>query len=131
MAYANGSTGMGEPIIEVDGKLRFSLPGQPLFPALADDTILKPTLTWKIQSGQAARFDAELAYVAGGMTWHADYSVIAPEQGDQIDLVGLVTMGNESGKTFTDAKIKLMAGDVNKVQRVNRSGRFPLCRRPA
>ena len=49
------------------------------------------------------------------MTWQADYSVVAPEQGDQIDLTGLVTMDNQSGKTFTDAKIKLMAGDVNKV----------------
>ena len=119
MANAAGDTGMGEPIIEVNGKLRFSLPGQPLFPALADDTILKPTLDWKIQSGEAAKFDAELAYVTGGMTWSADYSVIAPEQGDRIDLVGLVTMDNQSGKTFTDAKIKLMAGDVNKIQPEN------------
>ncbi len=116
MNYANGNTGMGEPIIEVDGKLRFTLPGQPLFPALADDTVLKPTLTWKLQSAEAAKFDAELAYVTGGMTWAADYSVVAPEQGDQIDLVGLVTMDNQSGKTFTDARIKLMAGDVNKVR---------------
>ena len=52
MAIANAGTGMGEPIIEVDGKLRFTLPGQPLFPALGDDTILKPTLDWKIQSGR-------------------------------------------------------------------------------
>ena len=115
MAYSNGSAGTGEPIIEVDGKLRFSLPGQPLFPALADDTILKPTLDWKIQSDQPAKLDAEMAYVTGGMTWQADYSVVAPEQGDQIDLVGLVTMDNQSGKTFTDARIKLMAGDVNKI----------------
>ncbi len=115
MAYANNGTGMGEPIIEVDGKLRFTLPGQPLFPALADDTILKPTLDWKIDSPEAAKLDAELAYVTGGMTWEADYSVVAPEQGDQIDLTGLVTMDNQSGKTFTDARIKLMAGDVNKI----------------
>ena len=49
------------------------------------------------------------------MTWQADYSVVAPDQGDAIELTGLVTMDNQSGKTFTDAKIKLMAGDVNKV----------------
>lgn len=115
MAYANGAEGNGEPIIEVDGKLRFALPGQPLFPALADDTILKPTLAWKIDSAAAAKLDAELAYVTGGMTWEASYSVVAPEQGDQIDLSGLVTMDNHSGKTFTDAKIKLIAGDVNKL----------------
>ena len=47
MAYAGGAT--GQPIIEVDGKLRFQLPGIPLFPALPDDTILKPTLHWALQ----------------------------------------------------------------------------------
>ena len=40
-AYAQGSE---QPIIEIDGKVRFGLPGTPIFPALADDTILKPTL---------------------------------------------------------------------------------------
>ena len=114
-AFADGSAGSGEPIIEVDGKLRFSLPGQPLFPALADDTILQPTLDWKIQSDAPVKLDAELAYVTGGMIWQADYSVVAPENGDQIELTGLVTMDNQSGKTFTDARIKLMAGDVNKL----------------
>ena len=117
-AYANDQNA-GQPIIEVDGKLRFSLPGEPLFPTLGDDTILQPTLHWQIQSEQAARLDAELAYITGGLNWAADYSVIAPEQGDQIDLTGLVTMDNESGKTFTDAKIKLMAGDVNKINPEN------------
>ena len=126
MAYAGsgGTTGEGEPIIEVDGKLRFSLPGQPLFPALGDDTILKPTLLWKIHSPQPAKLDAELAYVTGGMSWEANYSVVSPEQGDQLDLVGLVTMDNQSGKTFTDAKIKLIAGDVSKVQPNNQNQGF-------
>src|ERR1700681_1402584 len=46
MAMASASGGVGQPIIEVDGKLQFSLPGQPLFPALSDDTILKPAFDW-------------------------------------------------------------------------------------
>ena len=33
-----------------------------------------------------------------------------------MDIVGWVTMDNESGKGFKDARIKLMAGDVNKIQ---------------
>src|SRR5438874_1028911 len=45
MAYQSG--GVSQPIIEVDGKLRFALPGQPLFPPLGDDTILKPTIEWQ------------------------------------------------------------------------------------
>jgi hypothetical protein len=112
----SGYLPLGEPIIEVDGKLRFSLPGRPLFPPLADDAVLKPALDWTINSVQPAKFDAELAYVTGGMKWQADYSLVSPEKGDQIDLVGLVTIDNRSGKVFTDAKIKLMAGDVNKIQ---------------
>src|SRR5438094_8454450 len=70
MAYQSG--GMSQPIIEVDGKLRFTLPGQPLFPPLGDDTILKPTIEWQLQADKAAKLDAELAYVTGGMSWEAD-----------------------------------------------------------
>ena len=110
------ATGTAQPIIEVDGKLQFSLPGKPVFPALTDDTILKPEITWKLNSDKAAKLDAELAYVTGGMTWEADYNVVAPENSDLLDLVGWVTMDNQSGKTFENAKIKLMAGDVSKIQ---------------
>ncbi len=115
MAYQSG--GMSQPIIEVDGKLRFALPGQPLFPPLGDDTILKPTIEWQLQADKAAKMDAELAYVTGGMSWEADYNIVAPEKSDLLDFVGWVTMDNQSGKTFENAKIKLMAGDVSKIQR--------------
>jgi len=114
MAMASG--GNGQPIIEVDGKLQFTLPGEPVFPALGEDTILKPALDWIIHSGVAAKFDAELSYVTGGMTWNADYNIVAPETGDTLDLVGWVTLDNQSGKQFDHARIKLMAGDVNKVK---------------
>jgi len=105
-----------QPIIELNGKLQFGLPGTPLFPALADDTILKPTLHWLIETDKAGRLDAELCYITGGMSWEADYNLVSPEKGDIIDLVGWVTMDNQSGKTFESARIKLMAGDVSKIQ---------------
>ncbi len=114
MAYMQG--GAGQPIIEVDGKLRFSLPGQPLFPALGDDTILKPTLSWQLETDRPGRFDAELSYVTGGMRWEADYNLVATEKGDVVDLVGWVTIDNQSGKVFENARIKLMAGDVSTLQ---------------
>lgn len=107
---------MSQPIIEVEGKIQFTLPGQPVFSSLGDDTILKPALTWGLEAAQAAKFDAELAYLTGGLSWQAAYNVVAPEKGDTLDIVGWVTMDNQSGKTFRDAKIKLMAGDVNKIQ---------------
>ena len=104
------------PIIEVNGKLQFTLPGQPLFPDLGSDTILKPAFNWLLQSDSPGAFDAEVGYVTGGFDWSASYNLVSPEKGDFVDLVGWITMKNESGKTFENAKIKLMAGDVNKIQ---------------
>src|ERR1051326_3998463 len=108
--------GSQQPIIEVDGKLQFFLPGQPIFPALGNDTILKPTLHWLIRSDREGATPAEIAYVTSGMSWDAAYNIVAPEHGDTIDLVGWITMNNRTGKTFENARIKLLAGDVNRVQ---------------
>lgn len=113
-AYVNA--GAGEPIIEIDGQLRFGLPGQPIFPALTNETILKPTLSWLLQSDRPGNTSAEFSYVTGGMSWHADYNVVAPVSGNLLDIVGWVTLDNQTGKTFPNAHIKLMAGDVNKLQ---------------
>ena len=113
--YVPGA-GAEQPIIEANGRLQFTLPGTPLFPSLGDDTVLKPSFNWLIKSEQTAKFDAQIGYVTGGFTWAADYNLVAPETGDLVDLIGWVTVKNESGTSFRDAKIKLMAGDVNKVQ---------------
>lgn len=115
MARAYGPVSQ-QPIIEVDGKLRFSLPGQPMFPALADDTILKPTLHWILETDAAGKLAAEISYVTGGMDWEAAYNIVAPEKGDVVDAVGWVTIDNQSGKDFGNARIKLIAGDVSKIQ---------------
>ncbi len=114
MAMVQG--GSGQPIIEVDGRLQFSLPGKPVYPSLGVDTILHPTFDWQLQSSEAGRHTAELSYVSGGMSWHADYNIVSPENSDVADIVGWVTLDNQSGKTFEDAHIKLMAGDVSKIQ---------------
>src|ERR1700731_1496934 len=109
------AAGNGEPIIEIDGKLQFGLPGQPIFPALSSDTILKPTLSWLLHSDRPGNTNAEFSYVTGGMSWHADYNIVAPVSGNLLDIVGWVTLDNQTGKTFSNAHIKLMAGDVNKL----------------
>lgn len=109
-----------QPIIEVNGKMQFSLPGQPLFPDLGDDTVLKPAFNWLLQSDKPGKFDAEIGYVTEGLNWSASYNLVSPEKGDLVDLVGWITMNNNCGKTFENAKIKLMAGDVNKIQPQNR-----------
>lgn len=131
-AYSNSER--AQPIIEVNGVLRFSLPGAPLFPNLGSDTITKPSLNWLLHSDGAGPVQAELAYVTGQMTWKADYNAVAPAQStlssgaerpernadDALDFTGWVTFNNQSGKSFENARIKLMAGDVSKIQPSNR-----------
>src|SRR5207245_10891561 len=95
---------------------------QTLFPPMVDNTILKPTTEWQLQADKAGKLDAELAYITGGMSWEADYNIVAPEKSDLLDFVGWVTMDNQSGKTFENAKIKLMAGDVSKIQQAEVAG---------
>ena len=110
-----------QALIETEGKLRFGLPGTPLFPALSSDSILKPTMDWVIQTDRPARLDAELGYLSGGMNWKADYNIVASGESDVVELVGWVTIENRSGKRFDSAHIALMAGEVNKIEPTNRS----------
>lgn len=114
-AYAQPQGG-GQPIVEVDGAIRFGLPGKPLFEALDPNAFLKPTLLWRLWTGRAGRRDVEFSYLTGGMRWEASYNAVAPETGDTFDIIGWVTLENMSGKDFEDARVKLMAGDVARVR---------------
>lgn len=109
-----------QPLIEINGQLQFQLPGLPLFPAATDGLLLKPTLRWQIQSEKAQSLQAELAFITGGFSWQATYNVIAPEATNvtgeqQAEVLGWVTINNQSGSEFPAARIKLMAGDVAKI----------------
>lgn len=103
-----------QPIVEIDGQLVTKLPGEPLFPSLGDDSILQPTLSWKLFSPEAATLDAQLSYLTAGMSWKSDYNLVLPEEGDVVTMTGWVSIENNTGTGFENAKIKLIAGDVNK-----------------
>lgn len=104
--------GGGQPIVDVDGKIQFGLPGKPIFEDLDPKGFLKPTLLWRLWTDRAGAHEAEFSYLTGGMRWEATYNAVAPETGDAFDLLGWVTLENVSGKDFENASVKLMAGDV-------------------
>ncbi len=108
--------GGGQPIVEVDGKIQFGLPGKPIFDALDPKAFLKPTLLWRLWSAEAGSQEIEFSYLTGGMRWEANYNAVAPEKGDTFDIIGWVTLENMSGKDFENANVKLMAGDVARIQ---------------
>jgi hypothetical protein len=85
------------------------------FPALPDGLITRPTLRWFLRSEQGGSQQMELTYLAGGMTWAADYNFVLATDNTSLDVNGWVTVTNTSGTTYRDAQLKLIAGDVNRI----------------
>lgn len=85
------------------------------FPDLPEGLITRPTLHWLVQSSQTGPQEIELTYLTRGMNWQADYSVLLDEDAATLDLGGWITLTNTSGARFEDARLKLLAGEVNRV----------------
>jgi hypothetical protein len=84
--------------------------------SLPDGLITKPTLVWKVNSAGSGNQDIEISYQTGGMNWHAEYVAVLNENDTRLDLNSWVSITNNSGTTFKDAKLKLVAGDLNLIQ---------------
>jgi hypothetical protein len=88
------------------------------FPELPGGLITRPTLVWDINSGKAGAQRARVTYQTGGVTWWSDYNLIFNAGKDAnngfVDLSAWVSIINQSGATFQDAKLKLIAGDVHR-----------------
>jgi len=87
------------------------------FGALPEGLITKPTLVWKLATEKVGQQLIEVAYQTAGINWQADYNAILNPNDTRLDLGGWVTINNQSGATYKDAKLKLIAGDVRRVER--------------
>ena len=90
------------------------------FGELPGGLITRPTLEWDILAAKAGTHRARVSYQTGGITWWADYNLIFTEGADAnsgfVDVGAWVSLLNQSGATYQDAKLKLIAGDVHRVQ---------------
>jgi hypothetical protein len=90
------------------------------FGELPGGLITRPTLEWDVQSGRGGMQKARVSYQTGGITWWADYNLIFTEGADAnsgfVDVGAWVSLLNQSGARYQDAKLKLIAGDVNRAQ---------------
>ncbi len=86
------------------------------FPELPEGLLTRPTLVWLLEAEQAGPHTLELAYLTEGLTWSADYVLRLAPEGERARLTGWVTVRNETGTTFPEARLKLVAGDVNRVR---------------
>ncbi len=90
--------------------------GQAELAELPAGLISKPSLLWKLETSKAGNHDAEISYQTKGMNWHCDYVAIASDDDADADLTSWVTIDNRSGATYKNASLKLLAGDVHRVQ---------------
>ncbi|MCX7801005.1 MAG: hypothetical protein N2109_11765 [Fimbriimonadales bacterium] len=97
-----------------DGRILLNPSGEIEVMQLPEGMISKPTLVWDLDA-KAGAAEVELSYLTRGMTWSADY-VLTLDGAGKGDLIGWVTLNNASGVTFRDAKLKLLAGDVQRAQ---------------
>lgn len=85
------------------------------FPELPQGLITRPTMQWQLLADQAGDQEFEVTYLTGGVGWQADYVLLLAEDEQSLDLDGWVTLNNESGATFGDAQLKLVAGDLQRL----------------
>ena len=82
---------------------------------LPEGLITKPTLRWLVKAEKAGTHEVRTTYQTGGMTWRADYNLVVNQEDTAADLGAWVSLMNLSGASFRNAKLKLIAGDVQRV----------------
>jgi hypothetical protein len=102
------------PVLKIDGEIVTGFPGRYLFPEVPANLLPKPTLVWLLESG-AAKQKLEVTYLTRNMSWKADYVLVLSADDKQGDLAGWVTLENNTGTSYENAQLKLVAGDVQRV----------------
>jgi hypothetical protein len=85
-------------------------------PELPEGLITRPTLFWKYFSTISGKSKCEVSYQTSGISWHAEYVAVLDDAEENIDLSGWSSIDNRSGKTYQDATLKLVAGEINRAQ---------------
>jgi hypothetical protein len=104
----------GGRVLQSGGKILINPPGSPVLNALPEGLLTKPTLIWKLNASKAGEHQGEISYMTSGMSWSADYVLVVDKDDARGDLTAWTTVTNNSGATYKDAKLKLVAGDVHR-----------------
>src|SRR5271154_1345178 len=105
------------PIWKVNNQIITGLPvGTFHFPELPDNLYSRPTLLWMLDNRGANAQKVETSYLTGNMSWSADYVLTVTRDEKAADLDGWVTLTNNSGAAYGNAKLQLVAGDVHQTQ---------------
>jgi len=124
------STAAGGMLLQLDdGRVQFQQGySGVVFPSLDESLVTKPTLMWQVDANKGGEHETRVSYQTTGITWWADYNLVYTEGKDAnsgtIDIGAWVSILNQSGGTYENAKLKLVAGDVHRAQPQNQYARM-------
>jgi hypothetical protein len=110
LSAANGE------VYKIGNEIYLGHPGIKVLPELPGNLISRPTLSWIYRSKAAREYNIEVSYLTYGMGWNADYVLSVTDGKTAGGLSGWVTVNNQSGAEYAGAKLKLVAGEVNRVR---------------
>lgn len=103
-------------VLKIGNRIETGVPGRISYSDVPTNLRDRPTLIVQLQNKLVNDQNIELSYLTGGLAWKADYVAELGANEDKLDLSGWVTLTNTSGTTYRNAKLQLVAGDVNRVQ---------------
>jgi hypothetical protein len=109
------STNQG-PVFQVGKDIHVNHPGHVILPEVPDELVARPSLRWMVE-GDKGSHTVQVSYLTSGLSWKADYVLKVNQDATLGDLTGWITVNNESGIAYPDASLKLVAGDVHRVER--------------
>jgi hypothetical protein len=106
----------GGVVLRIGDRIETGIPGRIVYPDVPENLRDRPTLVTLLNSGTDKPQQLELSYLTGGLSWRADYVAELSPADDKLDLSGWVTLTNQSGATYGDARMQLVAGDVHRAE---------------
>lgn len=118
-------------VLRIGDRIETGLPGRIVYDGVPANLRDRPTLVSELDSARSGAQTVELSYLTGGLSWKADYVAELNAADTALDLNGWVTLTNQSGTGYPNAKLQLVAGDVNRVRDEVRVAKAMLAQRAA
>lgn len=103
-------------VLKVGNRIETGAAGRLVYHSVPANLRDRPTLVVELDSAAGVAQQVELSYLTSGLSWRADYVAELSPRDDQLDLNGWVTLTNASGSPYNNARLQLVAGDVNRVR---------------
>jgi hypothetical protein len=108
--------GQGRVVRLDDGRILLDPSGTVELASLPPGLLSRPSLLWHLYTDRAGEHETQVSYMTNGITWKADYVALVNDAETAVDVTGWVTLDNQSGATYREARLQLLAGDVRRVQ---------------